>query len=372
MLEFPRFYPDQVVPSNRFGDRESQRRQIEYTLDAIKECRPRGGMICGERGIGKTSLLDKAEDMCLKRHILPLHIALHEFENVKEFYDTIFEEMGSALKKIGLWEKLHVVLGKFSKDWDYIVRVEKRPRTLQGEVDSRLSLLLEKMKKRGYKSLVFLLDESDGLKEYIIGLQILRNVWTSLCQRGYQLGFFFAGSKNLVEHLGQYSPLKRHCIPIQLKRFVKEECLIVINKLEEEVKHKLSNDVKMRIANFSGGYPHHIHILGDYAVQAMKKGSKEIWLEAFRNYLLEINEYESVIKRSECISETQKRILIHMDPFNPTTPKIIAKRSNVSQATIPAQLQRLIGNKVVKKEGRGDYEIMDRSVVEYLRLNERQ
>ena len=369
MLDYPRFYPDQVVPPDRFDDRESQRRQIEHTLEAIKECRPRGGMICGERGIGKTSLLDKTQELCLKHHILPLHISLHEFENVKEFYDTIFEEMGSALKKIGLWEKLQVVLGEFQKDWDYVVRVEKRPCTLQGEVDARLSMLLEKMKKRGYQSLVFLLDESDGLKQHIVGLQILRNVWTSLCQRGHQLGFFFAGSENLVEHLGQYSPLKRHCVPIQLKRFVTEECLAVIEKLEEGAKHKLTDSVKLRIAELSGGYPHHIHVLGDYAVQAMKHGKKDIWPETFKNYLLEINEYESVIERAGRVSETQKKILMHMNPFEATTPKTLAKKSGVSQVTIPAQLQRLSINKVVKKVGRGDYEILDRNLAEYLRLN---
>ena len=233
MLDFPRFYPDQVVPPERFGDREAQRRQTEYTLQAIKEGRPRGAMICGERGIGKSSLLDKTQAMCLEKKVLPLHIALHEFENVREFYDTIFEEVGSALKKIGMWEKLRVVLGEFTKEWDYIVKVEKRPGTLQGEVESRFGILFEKMKKRGYDSVVFLLDESDGLKKHVVGLQILRNVWTAFCQRGYQLGFFFAGSQNLVESLGQYSPLKRHCIPIHLRRFTQAECIEVINKLEE-------------------------------------------------------------------------------------------------------------------------------------------
>ena len=70
MFEYPRFYPDQVVPPDRFGDRENQLRQIDHTLQAVKERRPRGGMICGERGIGKTSLLDKTEDMCLKHQFL--------------------------------------------------------------------------------------------------------------------------------------------------------------------------------------------------------------------------------------------------------------------------------------------------------------
>ena len=368
MLDYPCFFPDQVVPPERFGDRENQLRQIEYTLQAIKDCRPRGAMICGERGIGKTSLLDKTEDICLKKKILPLHIALHEFDNVREFYDTLFEEMGSALKKIGLWEKLQVALGEFRKDWDYVVRVEKRPRTLQGEVDLRLSTLLEKMKKSGHESLVFFLDESDGLKKHIVGLQILRNVWTSLCQRGCRLGFFFAGSENLVERLGQYSPLKRHCIPIQLKRFSKEECLLVIDKLEEGAKHKLSQQVKQRIAEVSGGYPHYIHVLGSHSVQAMKQGQKEIWAEAFRNYLLEINEYEAVIQSAGRVSETQKKILIHMDSFVPTTPKAIAQKSKVAQDTIPQQLKRLVQNKVVRKVGRGDYEVADRNLMEYLRL----
>ena len=327
MSEYPRFYPDQVVPPEQFGDRKNQILQIDYTLRAVKERRPRGAMICGERGIGKTSLLDKTEEMCLKMNILPLHIALHEFENVKEFYDTIFEEIDSALKKIGLWEKLRATLGEFRKDWDYVVRVEKRPRTLQGEVDFRLGILLEKMKKRGHESLVFLLDESDGLKKHLVGLQILRNVWTNLCQRGHNLGFFFAGSKNLVEHLGQYSPLKRHCIPIHLNRFTREDCLFVLGKLEEGAERKLPEPVKLRIAELSGGYPHHIHVLGSYVVEAMRQNKKEIWPEAFKNYLLEINEYESLIKRSAGVSETQKKILVHMDPFISTTPQVIAKRS---------------------------------------------
>ena len=231
MLDYPRFYPDQVIPPDRFGDRTEHLRQIEYTLRAIQEGRPRGAMICGERGIGKTSLLNKAESMCLERKILPLHIALHEFEEVREFYDTIFEEVGSALKSIGLWEKFRVAVGEFEKGWDYVVRLQKRPRTLQAEVHERLSLLLDKMTRRGHQSLVFFLDESDGLKAHVTGLQILRNVWTSLTQSGHRLGFFFAGSENLVESLGRYSPLKRHCIPVHLKRFKMLECVEVMAKL---------------------------------------------------------------------------------------------------------------------------------------------
>ena len=101
----------------------------------------------------------------------------------------------------------------------------------------------------------------------------------------------------------------------------------------------------------------------------MKGGKKNIWFEAFRNYLLEINESESVIERAGSISETQKTILTHMNPFEPTTPKIISQKSGVSQSTIPVQLHRLTKNKIVKKVGRGDYEIADRNLAEYLRLS---
>lgn len=372
MLDFPRFYPDQVVPPGRFGDREAQRRQIEYTLQAIKEGRPRGAMICGERGIGKSSLLDKTQAMCLERKVLPLHIALHEFENMREFYDTIFEEIGSALKKIGMWEKLRVVLGEFTKEWDYIVKVEKRPGTLQGEVESRFGILFEKMKKRGYDSLVFLLDESDGLKKHVVGLQILRNVWTAFCQRGYQLGFFFAGSQNLVESLGQYSPLKRHCIPIHLKRFTQAECVEVIDQLEEGYKHRLSNSIKERIAELSGGYPHYIHILGSYAVEAMKAEKKDVWGEAFRNYLMEVNDYESVIERAARLSKTQQKIMVHMDSFAPITPKLLSKKTGIASLSIPTQLQRLTQNKTIKKIGRGEYEVADRNLAEYLRISNKR
>ena len=369
MLDFPRFYPDQVVPPERFGDRTDQLRQIEYTLKAIQDGRPRGAMICGERGIGKTSLLHKAEAMCLERKILPLHIALHEFADVREFYDTIFEEVGSALKNIGLWEKLRVALGESEKGWDYVVRLQKRPRTLQAEVNERLSLLLEKMTRRGHESLVFFLDESDGLKAHVVGLQILRNVWTGLTQRGCRLGFFFAGSENLVERLGRYSPLKRHCIPVQLKRFSMAECLQVMAKLEEGTERKFTPSVKTKIAELSGGYPHYLHVLGSHAVEAMRTGKQNVWAEAFKSYLIETNAYESVVARAARVSGVQKRILANMDFLGPTTPKDIAKASGVSQDTIPAQLQRLIQAKFVCKAGRGKYEIADRDLAEHLRIS---
>lgn len=325
-------------------------------------------MICGERGIGKTSLLHKAEAMCLEKDILPLHIALHEFENVREFYDTVFEEVGSALKTIGLWEKLRVAVGEFEKGWDYVVKLQKRPRTLQAEVHERLSLLLEKMTRRGHKSLAFFLDESDGLKAHVVGLQILRNVWTDLTQRGHRLGFFFAGSENLVERLGRYSPLKRHCIPVQLKRFALSECLEVIGKLEEGAVRKLDAGIKQRIAQLSGGYPHYVHVLGGHTVEAMRRGAADVWPEAFRSYLIETNAYESVVARAARVSETQKQILAHMDFLAPTTPKGIAKASGVSPAGVPTHLHRLIRSKIVRKAGRGKYEIADRDLAEFVRL----
>ncbi|MBI5243433.1 MAG: ATP-binding protein [Elusimicrobia bacterium] len=369
MLDFPRFYPDQVVPPERFGDRTDQLRQIEFTLQAIRESRPRGAMVCGERGIGKTSLLHKAEAMCLERKSLPLHIALHEFADVREFYDTIFEEVGSALKNIGLWEKLRVELGEFEKGWDYVIRLRKRPKTMQAEVHERLALLLEKMTRKGHQSLVFFLDESDGLKAHVVGLQILRNVWTSLAQRGHRLGFFFAGSENLVESLGRYSPLKRHCIPVQLKRFKMDECLEVMARLEEGAERKLPPSIRTRIAELSGGYPHYLHVLGSHAVEAMRKGKQDVWAEAFRSYLIETNTYESVATRAAHVSDTQKRILAHMDFLGPTTPKRIAQGSGVAQATIPTHLQRLVQSKIVRKAGRAEYEIADRDLAEHVRLS---
>ncbi|MBI4377070.1 MAG: AAA family ATPase [Elusimicrobia bacterium] len=369
MSDYPRFYPDQVVPPERFGDRTDQLRQIEYTLQAIREGRPRGAMICGERGIGKTSLLLKAESMCLERKILPLHIALHEFADVREFYDTIFEEVSSALKSIGLWEKFRVAVGEFEKGWDYVIRLQKRPRTLQADVHERLSLLLDKMTQRGHQSLVFFLDESDGLKAHVVGLQVLRNVWTSLVQRGHRLGFFFAGSENLVDSLGRYSPLKRHCIPVHLKRFNMRECVEVMAKLEEGAAHKLTPLLRSRIAELSGGYPHYLHVLGSHAVEAMKTGKRDVWAEAFRSYLIETNAYESVVTRAAHVSETQRRILAHMDFLGPTTPKNIARGSGVSQDTIPAQLRRLIQGKIVRKVGRGEYEIIDRDLAEHVRIS---
>ena len=371
MLEYPKFYPDQVVPPDKFGDRRTQIEQVKFTLEAIKDSRPRGAMVCGERGIGKTSILDKTQAMCLQQNILPLCIALHEFRDIREFYNAIFEEIGSALKKIGLLQKLKAVYDEFSKEWAHIVRVKKKPKTLQGEVETRMTSLLDKMRKRGYKSLVFLLDESDGLKRHVVALQILRNVWMLLCKQGYDLGFFFACSENLVEDLGKYSPLKRHCIPIVLRRFTKEECFMVIDKLEENAKHKLDRNTKERIVNISGGYPHYIHVLGNYVSTALRAKKKDFWQEAFKNYLLEINKYEETIERAVKISNTQKKILIAMDPFSPITPQNIAKISGVTQATIPMQLRRLIKQKIVKKSGYSLYEIGNRNLVEYLKLTKK-
>lgn len=370
MSRYPRFYPDQVIPPDRFGDREDQRRQIDYTLNAIGEGRPRGAMICGERGIGKSSLLDKAKSMCLEKEMLPIFLGLHEFKEDREFYDTIFEEIGDALKEIGLWEKLRGMLREFDKEWNYIIRLKRQPKTLQGEVSERFELLLKKMQGRGYRACVFLMDESDGLKKHMVALQILRNVWTSLCRKGFHLGFLFAGSENLVEKLGHYSPLKRHCVPIHLKRFTMGECLKVIQRLEEGYDPFLTGNIRTSISALSGGYPHFIHVIGSYVIDAIRRGKIDIWLEALKNYLLELNEYEKVLVKSRKISGTQKEILLAMDPFVAETPKIIGKKCGVPNTSITPQLNRLLKNKAVKRIGRGDYEIADRSLVEVLKIPE--
>ncbi len=368
MLTFPHFFPDQVVPPERFGDREIQLKQINYTLKAVTQARPRGGMICGERGIGKTSLLEKTKSLCLKNKILPLHISLHEFDSVHEFYDTVFTGIGAALKRIGLLEKFKVFLSEYNKAWEHIVRIEKKPVSLQTEVESRMGLLLEKMKKKEYKALIFLFDECDSLKKHVVALQILRNVWTSLCQQGHCLGFFFAGSQNLVESLGLHSPLKRHCIPIQLKRFSRKECLMVMESLEEGAKNKLPIEVKKRIIELSGGYPHYIHVLGGYSVEAMEEGEGKIWEKALKNYFLETNEYESVIKKAQTISDNQNKLLIHMDRFGPSSPKDLSKKTGLPPRTIPVHLKRLEQHKIVQKVHRGGYEVLDLNLVEYIQL----
>lgn len=58
-----------------------------------------------------------------------------------------------------------------------------------------------------------------------------------------------------------------------------------------------------------------------------------------------------------------------MDFLGPTTPKRIAKSSGVPQGGVPTHLHRLIRGKIVRKAGRGEYEIADRDLAEYVRTS---
>jgi len=284
------FRPNCPVNPGMFVGRLEEVERLKTCLIQTRSGRFSNFMITGERGIGKSSLLNYAT--WLAQGYFPSDGNTFKFVVIDTVLDTHATQLGLIRKiEVGLrkeLEKTERARTFFKKAWEFLQRVEAagisikqesggNNDTIIDEFSYTLAEISERLRSKDddlfeprFDGMLIMIDEADsGPKTLELG-SFLKSLSERLQRRGCDhIMFGLAGFITLRDILLQsHLSSLRLFEEIKLKRLTNEEidsviniCLKVAND-ENEIKTSITDDARRVLINLSEGYPHFIQQFG--------------------------------------------------------------------------------------------------------------
>lgn len=274
-MKFNPFVPNGIAYPGMFIGRLEEIEEIEQAFFQTRNGNPQHLLITGERGIGKTSLLNYA-DFIARGEISDDDV---DFNFLTVSTDVagvgsqggIVRQIGRELRsKLKLHEKLKAraaMVWEFVSQWE-ILGVAFRGREKEIDPDEALDdlviLLSTIIDSDAFDGVAILLDEAD-VPDSAVGLgEFLKICTERLAKRNcFKVIFILAGQPILVQRLRESHESSLRVVQIlDMKPLeVAERHLVVERGLEDankqnEVSTLINDDAKTLLADFSEGYPH--------------------------------------------------------------------------------------------------------------------
>ena len=282
------FAPNSPVHSGMFVGRVAELVKLESCLVQTKAGNPSNFMLTGERGIGKSSLLNYIKDVAE---------GMEGIEETNVSFLVVDTDVDSSTTQLGLVEKIRLgldrTLGKTEKgldflkqSWEFLKRVEgggfKLRATGQEQSDERLleefayslAAVVERVCCEGdsstfsarFDGLLILVDEADNASRPLSLGSFFKLLTERLHRRGCShVAFGIAGLPELRNVLAESHPSSLRLFEeLVLGRLSPDEAMRVLdfglreaNRLNTETT-TITEEARCHLAYYSEGYPHFI------------------------------------------------------------------------------------------------------------------
>jgi hypothetical protein len=306
MAKINPFAPNSPVHSGMFVGRVEELRKLESCLVQTKAGSPSNFMLTGERGIGKSSLLNYIKDVAE---------GMEGIEETKVSFLVIDTDVDSGTTQLGLVEKIRLgldrALGKtetgvnfLKQSWEFLKRVEAGGFKLRQEEQSAteerlleefaysLAMVVERVCGEGESSVfgahfdgvLILVDEADNASPRLSLGSFFKLLTERLQRRGCsRVAFGMAGLPELRSVLAESHPSSLRLFEeLVLGRLSMEEAKRVIhmglqraNNLNTE-QTAITDEARDHLAYYSEGYPHFIQQFAFSAFAADKDNEIDV------------------------------------------------------------------------------------------------
>ncbi len=262
-MRFNPFNPQLPARPDFFVGRQPEIIEFEKLLSQTIHNSPMNLSVTGNRGMGKTSILVKFEQITKDNGGLVLRLSNYE-GNVTNIMD-LADYISSNLKRELLSKRpLNKHLVK-AKDWaatfkptlswkEFTLSIEKQQ--VVQEIFRRRLIDLWKEIRKEYNACVILIDEAESLEKIKGALTFLREVFQRLGTDA-NLMVVLAGKLNFPERMSEsFSPLNRFFPCSRLAPFGREEIKTYIKKRLSTVDVKIDDNALDFICRKSQGHPY--------------------------------------------------------------------------------------------------------------------
>ncbi len=257
------FNPQQPAKPNFFVGRELEIKTFGNFLFQTINSSPMNMSVMGDRGMGKTSLLIKFEQIAREQNCLTIRLSNYEgnINNVLELGDFLIDNIEAEIMSRSTIQKTLEEVKKFFSELspevsygDLSLSLKRQKAVVQDVFSKKLIAIWEKIKSN-YKAVVILIDEAETL-EKIQALTFLREIFQKI-QATSNYMVVLAGKLNFPEKMSEtFSPLNRFFPAQRLKPLSN-------NYIDKYVKERLtSTDIIVeysalaRIEHMSEGHPY--------------------------------------------------------------------------------------------------------------------
>jgi hypothetical protein len=335
--------------------------------------------IMGERGIGKSSLLRKFEDIAKQQGCVTvrreLDATVNSIQTLVVFVLQALKAEGSSNlpMKLKARDKIERFFSTYKLDVSLLgsgVGIEKIGASvaLQDSFHDELMRIWKSI-QNNVPAIVFLLDEAERIQQIEGAWSFLRSVLTRVSEDGGRYMALASGKLGLFKGIKEiFSPIERFLTPLEVKPMSLEEVKETLDKPLVASSRAIDDEAIERVHELSAGHPYVVQTFGFYAFE---DGSSRIDRETIERLLPRvIARLSSQLFRDrfESASKAEKCVLLAMSEIgSATSPKEVARKSNLSEKSVPKILERLVNKSCISKAERGKYTLFNPLFGEYVR-----
>ncbi len=382
-MRFNPFNPSQPARPDFFVGREPEITEFEKMIIQTINGSPMNMAITGNRGMGKTSLLVKFEQLAKERKCLVLRLSNYEgnISTLPDFCDYVTSNLkreilskkplGEDFNKLKSW----IATFKPTISWNDISLSLEKTQVVQEVFRQRLVKLWNEMKD-DFSSAVILFDEAESLENIKGILPFLREVFQRI-ESETKFCIVLAGKLTFTERMSEsFSPLNRFFPCHKLKPLDNNAMRQYVIQRLASVKVGIDEEVINYLMNKSEGHPYVLVAMCHFLFDSLNEEEKHIT--------------NGVLVRSKEKVEYRLAQDFFEPMFHPLTPKardmiiIIAKRArtlefsfrdsvewlNKPKNYISPYINELLRKGVLDKPDRGRYKIFHTLFRQYLASKE--
>ena len=382
------FKPGKPVDPEYFGGREKELETFRQYLRYSIEGNPHNLAILGERGIGKSSLLRKFQQIASDENGCivvrrELDVSVDSLSSLTLFLLEALKSEGSeyasrAKKVRGKVTNFfaNYKLGVSVLGHGFSVEKINRSVAIQDYLYKELMHIWEGVKE-GTGGIVFLLDEAEHLQNIQGSWSFLRSALTRVSEEdaGYML--VVSGKLTLFRGIKEiFSPVERFFTPLEVMPMTMSEVREALEKpLEQSLALRIDSKAIESVFRYSGGHPYIVQTFGLYTFEeTMKKGVKAIDSKSIVEVLPRVmTRLSSQIFRDrfDKTSTLERKVLLSICDLGETTDNAEFSPQQINlnggKYSIRVVLGRLVEKDCLIKRERGRYSLFTPLFSEYVK-----
>lgn len=303
-----------IKKRENLAGRERELKTIRYYLGLTASGQSPHLALIGQRGVGKTSLLNGADSLAKELKLLPVRLDMNEqkAKSPGRFWHDLYQTLALSMAKAGCWggvqgtiyaELLRMLhtrqpgsLEKAVMQIPYVFSCH------QGSIDSfecpdalvvhDFEACLTELKSKGFTGIALLIDEADCLGKNVPLLQMFRNIF----QIVEHCSLLLAGTEAVFPALSEvFSPIPRQFHRIDIKPFARwsDTMELVWNPIPKEILEHVAPEqyVLQELHELCGGSPDEVQLYCHHMYRSVEDGSTkrmslapQVFREVLREY----------------------------------------------------------------------------------------
>lgn len=294
--------------------RAREQKAIRYYLNLTASGQSPHLALIGQRGIGKTSLLNGAECIAKDLKLLPVRLDMNELKanSPGRFWHDLYQTLALSMAKAGCWggeqgtiyaELLRMLHARQPGSLEKaVMQIPYVFSCYQGDIDrfecpdalvvNDFENCLTELQSKGFSGIVLLIDEADCLGKNVPLLQMFRNIF----QIVEHCSLLLAGTEAVFPVLSEvFSPIPRQFYRIDVKPFASwsDTRDLVLRPISKNISSAIAPKYEMleELHELCGGAPDEVQLYCHHMYRSVEEGSSRrmnlsphVFREVLREY----------------------------------------------------------------------------------------